>query len=318
MAIGFGHQGYLGFKTEATWGTRVAADKFLRILGERFKLDQKNIPKPTLATTSQNRKVKSIKTVNGGFDCQFGFNGLETILTHAIGSVGSANVTGSVYLHTYTLANALPVGFTCHVSPDSAAVGTAYEYEGCQVSKLTLKQDMEDMLIASVDCEAEDEAIIAAISPTYPTFSQADYTQLGVTLNSAATDVHSLEWTIENPLATDRRKLGSRLRKGLGRSGVRRIYGKLEKEFDSQTEYDLFRNLTEVPLLLVWGGANITGGHDYTFTISMPKVTFSGATHNFSEAGPIMLPLDFEAFANTDAGLDEISVTLKNTVASAA
>ncbi len=319
MATGFGHQGWLGFKTETTWGTRVAADKFVRILSERFKLDQKNIAKPSLGTTSQNRKVKGKRIASGGFDCQFSFNGLETLFTHAIGSVGTSTPVGGVYLHTYAPASALPTGITFHVNPDAASVGTAYEYEGAMISKLTLKQEMEDMLICSFDCECEDEAPIAVITPTFPTFVQADYVQVSATVNSVPVDVSSLEFTVENPLATERHKLGSRLRKGLGRSGVRRVYGKMEMEFSSQTEYDHYRSLSDVPVSFVWAGPVISGGHNYTLTITCPAVSFSGATHNVSDGGPIMLPLDFEAWAVTDAGNDEISAfTLKNSVSSAA
>lgn len=319
MAQGFGHDSWIGFSSESVWGTRVAPAKFLRITEENFKLEQSRIAKPSLGVTSQNRSVKSKRTVSGGFTAQVGFNGIETILKHVFGAVVTSNPAASTYLHTYSLTNALPTGLTFHVNRDAANIGTAYEYEGCMIEKLTFKQELEDILMIQVECQGEDETPIAVVTPTFPTFVSCDWELLGTcTLGGASLKPKSVEVTIENPLAGDRFQLAQRLRKGLGRSAPRRISGKIETEFESVTAYDAFRTLAVTNSVdLLWQGAQIDVGHNYqiglTFNASAIK-----AERNVSDAGPIPLTVEFEAFSTADAGNDEVVATLKNTVTSAA
>jgi hypothetical protein len=58
-------------------------------------------------------------------------------------------------------------------------------------------------------------------------------------------DISEFELTIDNNLAGDRYKLGQLARKGLGRGGHRTVTGKISKEYDSLSERNLFRNLTQ-------------------------------------------------------------------------
>jgi hypothetical protein len=318
MAQGFGYDSWIGHKTETTWGTRVTSDKFLRITEETFKLEQSRVSKPSLGSASQNRSVKSKRFVSGGLTAQVGFNGIETILKHALGSVSTATVEANVYEHTYSLTNALPVGLTFHVNRDAANIGTAYEYEGCMIEKLTLKQDLEDMLLLQLDCQGEDEAPIAVIGgPTFPTFVAADWEMLSAVVAGTTVKVASLELMIENPLANDRFAMGGRLRKGLGRSAVRKITGKIETEFDSTTLYATFNSLTNGSILLDWQGPAL-GGTAYVLSFVLPNASYK-ISRNVSDAGPIQATIEFEAYANTDAGNNEATtILLRNAVASAA
>lgn len=319
MALAFGYDSWVGFSTESTWGTRVAPAKFIRITEESMKLDQSRIAKPSLGSASQNRSVKSKRSVSGSITTQVGYNGVETLLKHAFGSVSTAVLEASVsWTHTFSLTNALPVGLTLHVNRDAADLGTAYEYEGCQVDKLTLKQDVEDFLMATFDFQGEDEATQAVATPSYPTFIGADWELAAVTINANTMKPKSIEFTLENNLATDRFQLGSRLRRGLQRGSQRKLSGKIELELDSTTEYALFNSLTNVnPLNIQWLGPTL-GANNYKLQIQMQNASIT-VERNVSDPGPIIATINFEAFSLTDAGNDEAPIlVLVNAVSSAA
>jgi tail tube protein len=320
MAQGFGYDSWIGHKTESTWGTRVVSDKFLRITEENFKLDQSRIAKPSLGSVSQNRSVKSKRSVSGGFTAQVGFNGIETILKHAFGSVFTTTVEASVaFEHAFTLTNALPVGLTFHVNRDAANIGTAYEYEGCMIDKLTIKQELEDILMLSAECQGEDEATQTVIGgPTFPTFVACDWEMLTVQVAGNTVKASALELTIENSLAGDRFQLGSRLRKGLGRAGHRKITAKISTELESTTEYALFNSLTNGTANFVWQGGILGSGSSYLLEFQLGAATIH-VTRNVSDAGPIKAEIELEAFSTTDAGNNEFTTArLRNNVSSAA
>jgi hypothetical protein len=316
MSVGFGHGAWLGFAPEVTFGTGVSPSQYLRILESNFGLEQRQLSKPSLGMVSKFAKVKSKKKVSGGFKGQFGFNGFETLLKHMCGaSPTTSTPSAGVYQHIFGLGSSMLTGLTFHVNPDAANVGTAFQYEGCQIEKVTFKQSMEDFMEFSLEVQGEDEQEVAVATPSFPTFVGVDYAMNTVlTVGGSAVEADMAELTFENALAGDRGKLGSRLRKGIGRSGVRSITGKLEMEFDGVTHYDRFRSLEDVAIVITFVGAVISGGHSYTLTFSLPVCNLFGAKIDIKEAGPIRLPLEFEAFGTT-AGNDEMTITLKNTTA---
>lgn len=318
MATGFGYDAWIGFGEESTWGTRAAPTKFIRILDESFKLNNSFIPKPSLGFASHQaaRGTLSKKTADGGFSSHFGYSGFETLMKHAMGSVITTNPSGTAYLHTYALASALPTGLTAHVNRAAAAVGTANEYEGSQIEKITFTQEPEEILKVSIEMQSQDEADIAVASPTFPTFVAADWDDFVLTLDTVATTVTSFELTIENTLATDRHQLGSRLRRGLGRSGPRKVTGKFVTEYEDQVIVDLHQAQTGAfGMDATWTGPVITGAHNYTLGIT-GNIRLTSVERSVTEAGVIQLTAEFEALAGA-TGNDEIAATIKNTVTTA-
>jgi hypothetical protein len=315
---GFGFNTWIGVGEESTWGTRTAPAKFIRILSESLKLNNPTILKPSLGVTSQNRAVLGKKFTDGGFEAQFGYNGFETLLKHAIGSVSSAQQGGTTaYLHTYTLTNALPTGLTFHVNRDAAAVATANEYEGCQIEKITFTQEPEDILKVSIETQGEEETDIAVATPTFPTFVAADWEDFSLVISGSTTeDITSFELSIENTLAADRFKLGQRTRTGIGRGGVRKVTGKITAEFRDQVLYDLFqgKTTTTAGVNAQWVGPTADTGHNYTLGLNVTAAL--KIERNVSEAGVIPVTIEFEG-QSTDAGNTELTATLKNTVTTA-
>ena len=283
-----------------------------------MKLNQSMIPVSTLGTVSNYRKVASRRFVDGGFKFPSGFNGaLAVLLKDVIGSVNSAQVAAtSAYTHTYTPANALPVGLTVQASRDAANIGTAYDYTGCQIESVTLRQSNESPLEVEVAFQGKEEEKVAEASESFSTLYQIDYSMLAVTIGGTAQLVRDFEVTIANTLATDRNNLGSRFRVGIGRgAGPREITGSMTIEFDAVTEYDLFRDQTESAIVATWASpaSSIESGQAYDLAITMTQSYLEGPPDiGMKDNGPLMLPFDFKAFATSSLN-DEISVVLKNT-----
>lgn len=282
-----------------------------------MKLNQSKLALPVLGLTSMYRNVSSRRFVDGGFKFFSGFNGmLGVLLNDAIGDASSAQVdASSAYDHTYTPDDTLPVGLSVQCSRDAANIGTAYDYEGCQIESLTLRQSNEAPLEVEVAFQGEEETKQSEASESFATMYQIDYSMLAVTLGGVTQNIKEFELTIANALATDRGLLGSRLRPGLDRSGPREITGSMLLELDAVTEYDLYRDLTQSAIVATWSApANaIESGYTYDLAITMSQCFLEGSPDiGPKDGGPLMLPVDFRAFATT-AGNDEISVVLRNT-----
>jgi hypothetical protein len=312
MATGFGHAGFVGFGPESTYGTSVASTHFCEIIKESLKGEHKKDFKAVLGRISRSagRSVSSTKNVSGGFESPFTYDGFELVLKHAL---GAAATTGSnPYTHTFTCATALATGMTFAVNRDAASVGTGsmFFYEGCHISKLTFKQEMGEFLILGVDVVGEDWGNRNIETASFPTFTAADYSQFTMTNTGvAATVPRSFELTLDNTLATDRYKLGSRVRVGTGRQGFRTISGSMEVEFDSLTDYAQYRTLAaNNEFIFTWtSGTNV-------LQINIPTSYIQGGDPEVGGQGPIMWTPTFDAYHATNNS--EISITLTNSTSS--
>lgn len=303
MAQAFGHNSWIGFAEETTYGTAVAPTKFLEITDDKIKGEQSRIAKPTLRSPSRKFSVRSKRSVGGSFGIQMPFEGAELMLKHAMGAVSSNLVVAGVYLHTFTFSSNLPTGLTFHANRDATNIGgnAAFQYTGCQIDSLSLKQNLEDLLLAEVGVIGQDWGNVAVATPTFPTFKQIDWEMVSIsTINGVIYPIESLELTIKNNLAKDRYKLGSRLRNGLGRAGVREVTGKVVFEFDSLTAVTLFQNLTQVNAQFDFTGPVISGAFNYNLSVVLPRISLRSGEPEVSDAGPIKLEVEFDALALTD------------------
>jgi hypothetical protein len=310
MATGFGYNGWVGFATESTFGTYVASQKFIEITKESIVPERKQQMRPALRQISINNSFAGKRIVKGNISAQFNINGMEKLLYHALGT--DSTTGSSPYTHAYTCADTLPTGLSFHVNRDAANVGTgsAFKYMGCNISKLSLMQKMEEPLEISVDIIGQDWGVLNVETPTFPTLATMNYSQLGTfTVGGNAFVISDFEVSVENALASDRYYLGADKIRGLGRSGPRKVSGSFTKEFESLTEYNVFRNLTSSAIVATWtSGAN-------SLSISMPNCYLQTGEPSISDAGPIKQKFEFEAIRSSTAG-DEFALTLINTTAS--
>jgi hypothetical protein len=179
---------------------------------------------------------------------------------------------------------------------------------------LTLTQDEENFVKIAVDFEGREETKVSNSAPTYPTFNGVSWDQV-TTFTAAGGSTFACrmaEFKIENDLADNRYKLGSRLRIGMGRKAVRKVTGKLQFEFDNVSLYDQFRNFTEGTLSAIWTGGLAGGSTPYSLTIAIQRLIFTGTTPKANGPGPVIIDMPFEALYNGTN--DEIQITLQNLV----
>lgn len=326
MSQAFGHATVVGYGEQSAWGTAVTPTAFLEAMQESMQLTQSAVRQGTLARAGMLRYTKSKRMVGGGVQHYMPYQGAELLLKHATGgTVASAQIgTTGVYTHTFTMAEKLPeAGLTVFVARDGVAAGTgdAMKYDSCQVADLTLTQDVEGRMLLAAEFQGRDEALANAEAASYTGAPEVDWTELTtLTVNGGSpltVEAKLAEFKIGNPLADDRFKLGSRLRKGLGRGDLRIVTGKLELEFDSLSEYNLFRALTECAISAEWTGPIAAGSTPYKFRIDIPRAVFSGSTPNATDAGPISIEMPFDAFIGT-GDEDEITLELDNLLTSVA
>lgn len=311
MSLAFGHQAFLGWAQESTYGTPVhPPTKFVEIETESLKAERRFNVRPLLGHVSQRRTVKSKMNVSGSFKADFVWEGLEQILKHALGSVLTTGA--GPYTHTYSLSTTLPVGLSFFVNRDAGAIGgsSAFQYSGCKIGKMTLVQEMEMPLTIECEVLGRDRANVAAVAAVFPTYDAPDYAQMTVkAINPAGANfdlpIKSLTLSVDNALHDDQYRLGEYRRAGIGRGAQRQVTLEAEAEFESLTAYAYFRDLVTSDLRFVW----VSGTK--SLTITLPKVTFDGEDPAAGDAGPFMLKLSTTALANASDG-DELGFVLVN------
>jgi len=315
MGQALGYNSFFAWAQESTYGTPVAAAKWLEMESESLKNQRKYEYKPLLRFISQARKIKTPQKFDGTVRLPLLWTGPEQLLKAAIGGVVT---TGSnPYTHTFSLAAALHTGFTAYVNRDAAALtgSSEFRYAGCKVTKMVLSQKVGEFLMCELSIVGDGSvANVAASTPTYPTFDAIDYSHMTVfAINPAGSNVvlniRELEITIDNGLV-DQRRLGSTKVGAYQRGSQRKVNWKFECEFASLTEYAYFRDLTETDLQFKWlKDANTD------LTITMPKIVFDGMDPESKETGPIYVPFEGTAQINA-ADNDELSLVLKNATSS--
>lgn len=312
MATGFGSNCWLGFAEESTYGTPVSPTKFIEITEDNIQGKQSLISIPTLRSPSQAQRTLSKKSVEGSFKCSLGYSGFERLIKHALGTNNTTGPASSIYTHTCSLSTALPTGLTLHVNRDAAAVGagSAFQYEGCQITKMTLRSSPETILEGEFEIVGENWTNENVATPTFPTMEPIDWTHL-ITCTFSGTTVNAkeIEYTIENNLATDRYKLGQRTRIGLGRNGPRKITMKVVCEFESLSQYQWFLNQTDRSAVVTFSNGQ-AGAAARVFSINATG-NFQGDDPSVSDSGPIMFTMNFEAFDLTSSNT-ESSIVIQN------
>jgi hypothetical protein len=307
MALGFGYGSWVGFGVESTWGTAVTRTKFYEFDSESMQFDMGYIDKPSVRGVSAFRVVKKKKDVSGAIDFAVPYSNMELLFKHAL---GTNNTTGAgPYTHAITLAQALPVGLSLEVNRDAANVGagSSWLYEGCQIDAMTLSHEPEGFLMASCEFVGEDSSNVTVSTPTFGTFDGISWDELAVTVDGSPVQIASYELKLNNNLAKDRFRLGSRTRKGFGRAGQREVTGTIKLEYDAKAASDYFRVNSESPVAVVF--TYTSGSKTLTITI---LAYFTGKDPNVDSAGPIPLELNFKSRALTEGS--ELAITFVNSV----
>ena len=315
--VALGIDSNFGFGEEGIYGTRVVPSQFLPITSESLQLNQTFTPINVLGAAYDEYYVDGKRSVAGSVEFgaiygkQFG-----TLLKHALGDVTSVSA-GGITTHSIKPSGTILTGLSLYVDRDANTVGTAYSYNGCQVSKLSLTQEAEQTLNANVEFMGKDETEVSYVAPTIARTEFIDWTDFSsnITISgvAAAFCAKSFALNINNALASDRYCLGSKLKTSQGLGGKRTIDGSFTVEFTDKSQYQYFRNGNELSGVFSWTGPSVSGlASVYSFSVDIPRMKVGGTTPNI--AGPDAISLEIPFTAYYQSGMNyPLKATLVNT-----
>lgn len=213
MAAQLGIKGVIGWAEESTWGTPVAAARYMpNAPGSRL---QRKVEVVAVDLLSNGGPLSPVlidtnilsDRVTGTLSGPITMNDywLTTALKHAMGGLVTAG--SGPYTHTFTMATDLPAGLTILQQNNDVKES----FEGCKISRLVLTYTARQVAQWSADIIGQTSG--AEGSPASPTFTTGRLYLPGQTAgtigwNSLTSTARRVVVTIDNKL-TERDELGS-------------------------------------------------------------------------------------------------------------
>lgn len=355
-SFGLGHNAYLGVGEESSYGTIVTRNKFFDILSESLVAEHRRIEAASLNQVGirKNRIANGSLRYRGTVTMHLTYTDMGRFLKHALGGYTNpalANGTnGSLYDHTFTIADALPTGLTLEIFRDTSNfytpqgdVNKAFIYRGCKIGSMTITAEIDsfvelslDFIAASEDRQAKTPAATVmadldnARNPMVFTQGFLYYGTSGMTVseltgavtNGAGVTVESFNVTLDNNLEEDRASLGSRIiREPVRAGGKLAVTGSFVADFNSFERYDEFFNSTTKTLIFVCrnGYLSATNNNYQAMILTLEDVVPTDVPINIADEGPIKQTINFKAYRTlTGATLTygELGIVLTNAQAS--
>lgn len=204
MALPYlGKDATIGVGAESTWGTAVARARWERLRQVTLHREDEFAPIPDLGDNGTSLvptdSFQVSENVVGNVEINVSYDGYvaTTLLYHAMGGLSTSGA--GPYVHTLTLASALPTGLTIEAIKGS---GHGEVYEGCKVNRLTLGVAVGEVMRMTAEIIGETSGgQVSVASPTLTTPTYAIHHQAGLmTINSVTYRIKSFELVIDNKL----------------------------------------------------------------------------------------------------------------------
>ncbi len=255
-----GHNAYIGFAQEVTWGSKVVAGMdFVEFLSETL---QKTISEKIQQgiNTSRVRTKRSPGAVTVGGGMPFEVNAEDVIglfLKHTLPtevftdlSVGP-NLAGR---HVFTPGAVLPAGLTAQVGKDLVVL----DYFGGRIMSLGFEAALDDFLKATPTFSFKDVEDGTPQSPVYSTEPALIFHRGTFSVDGTPVPISSFSATIATGLKGERRQLGSALILQQ-QPGMYDVSGTFTAYFNDMTLVNKFRNQAAGNIVLDFLGTAITG-----------------------------------------------------------
>lgn len=308
-----GSNGQFGFAEETLWASgTVTISKFIPFISESLKLEKNTTLSPAIRGSSAHSvRTEGANRVSGDLQVEVQPVGMWTLFKHALGRRFTAGPSGSGhYKHRILPSGALPEGLRVEVGRD---VGGTFTYKGVKVNTLELNCSVGEPLKATFGLLGYDETSSSG-SPTAPsstaisTLSPYRFDQANVTVDglSNSIEVSGMTLNLNNNLAEDKGKLGSKYRAAIPRNGFREVTGTLHVEFDNLYNYNRFINQTEHAVQARFTHDQYAAGTTaHQLDIILPRVVFTGSTPSITGPDLIYHDLPFIALYDTGEGDQE-------------
>jgi hypothetical protein len=291
MAVGIGAGGIAGLAFEVTPGTYVAPTKFFPFNSETI-----TVPQETVFRRPIRQSADIIGAVAGNY--------------HPMGDIEMEALEDVVIYFLYASRTAIvksgATNFTYTITPTSAAVpvrtlsltlvrnGIVFGYTGMVTSSFAFGIS-DGLLTFKINVLGRDEASQSTPTATWPTsvpFGAGMYS-IEIPTATPVLDTDTFEWTVE-----DNGEAQFRL-KSTGRGAQFINYGErnstmtLERDFESRTDFDAFKNVTA-----------------QSITISATK----GANNSISLLAPVAIKDTYEVGLSGQGDLVRAAISYQNVI----
>jgi hypothetical protein len=296
-------------KAETTYGTAVTVDRFLEFVTESLHREQ-NVagsegirPGTRLGRGSTRRITRNWAEGTVNFEVATTKHGV--FFEHLLGTVSSATVSTSTWVHTFSSASLLGKGLTLQKGVEKVD-GTvqAFTYAGAKIRGINFSIDEDAILNMEVDFLARQEVTstsLATGSYTAPTvFHYAQGTVLKDDV--ALANIRRFDLNIQNNLV-QRFNMGN---SGLSAEPINRpmdtVSGTLELEFNNLTDFHT-AFATDASLDLDFKfettGEVIEGTWTSLLTIALDDARFEGDTPQVDDLDIVVVSVPFTAWDPT-------------------
>jgi len=312
MAIGVGHNSYLGVAKETTYGVGVAPATFIEYTDESIANTINPITSGALVGSRFKNSIlmSGIIDIGGNFKFEANPDNVGLIIGAALGSETTTQVgTTTAYDHVITPADSLP-SLSIEIGRDVKVS----RYAGCVIDGLTFNADINSILSieAAIKGASENDSVSAATA-SYSSKLPYIFTMGTIKIDTVTVAyVKNLSLSLANNLFGDRYVLnGSQERVGLQPQGSQ-VTGSMELEFtsDGYAQRTKYLNGTAVALQIIFTSTEeIETGYYYTLTIDVPYIKYQKADANVGGPDVIPFSVDFEAYQPSG---DIMTVTLRD------
>lgn len=309
--VKLGWRSALAFGEESAYGDPASPTRSYEFRSEGLALQQERIESEAIRNSEfQPRWGAGTRGVEGDVTFELANKGFGLLLKHALGGVETDElVVGEAWRHTFTPADLAPLSLTAQVLRDDVA----FDYSGLKVGSLAIECSVGDIATLTTSLVGRDEA--TGGTPHTPAFPDGldllTFVHGAVLLGDDGAEdeipVSTVSATLENGLETDRRRLGSGLRRNPQRTAYRDLTGSFEADFTDLGLYQRFVSGEEGRLVIRFQGGEIgaTGEH-YGLEI-VTNVRFDGETPTVDGPDEIRQTMEFKAFPS-DAVPDAVEV----------
>ena len=296
QGVKLGWRSLLAFGQEANYGERATPDRSFEFRSESLTMDQERIESEAIRRSEFSpRWGEGTRGVEGDVTFELANKGFGLLFLNAFGEVATTEtVVGEVWEHVFTAADLTDKSLTCQVVRDDVP----FDYTGLKIGQLQLSCQVGQIATVQLSLVGRDEQTDQTEhAEAFPSDLQLlTFIHGSLEIDDEEIAVNEVQNTLNNGLNTDRRRLGSGLRRNPQRTAFRDFTGNFNADFTDLALYNRFISGEHAKLVQKFEGAEIgSTGENYSLTITS-HVRFDGNTPTVGGPDEIRQEIPFKAF----------------------
>lgn len=314
--MGYGVKAHFGISAQQSFGTATSSFEFLPIISETLVTNIEQLVEEGMrGRFEEGDTQEGLLTVEGDIV----FEPTPIMFGHilrGVTGIASGTITGSHYTWTYNppqtdfdLMTALPP-YTLELHRD---VGSTWVFTDAIFNSLTLEVTGNAIVKATVGVMAKVSSLSTKNTPTFLTEDPYMWSATSVSIaGTANAEMESLTFSWENNIEGVDLLDNTALITKFKRTGFRNFNLSGVLNYDTQVEYNAFRNATLQKVVINIAGTSVDSGVNSELRIDMPSLKYTSYPVNAD--GPGRMSASWEGVAKYNAGsASAIELTLVNT-----